>query len=113
MVPETSNPHEGEQTTASLFIHLEEGFDGDVVRLRVAGQTVLDREDVSTNYSVGLAAVIETDVAKGPVDVELTVPTRDLVDRTTWDVEGTFYLAVRIIDDEIRYRTSDEPFLYL
>ena len=112
MVRETSNPYVREETAALLVIHLENGFHGDTVHLRVRGQTILDREDVSTNYSVGLAAVVETEVAKGPVAIELAVPTQDLADRTTWDVVGTLYLGVSIIDGEIRYRTSDELLEY-
>ena len=112
MVSEELSPCGEREMMSLLVIHLEEGFDGDAVHLRVEGQTVLDREDVSTDYSVGLAAVVETEVAKGPVAVELEVPTRDLVDRTTWEAKGILYLGVRITEDEVHYRASDKPFLY-
>ena len=97
---------EEEKETALLAIHLGEGFGGDTVQVWVAGRTVLDKEGVSTNYSVGLADLVKVDVAEGPVAVEIAVPTQELSGRKELEeVAGTFNLMVRIIEGHIEFET--------
>ncbi|HEX6745736.1 MAG TPA: hypothetical protein VF092_00375 [Longimicrobium sp.] len=60
----------------TLKIDLREGFDGDTVLVRVGGREVYRRSGVRTNYSIGLADRVETEVGPGPVEVRVELPER-------------------------------------
>ena len=97
---------------ASLVMDLQDGFSDDTVMIRVAGQEIFHKEGVNTDYSLGRADSVEVQVPEGSVDVEVTVPSRDLLESIVLEVSTTVYLGISILDDRIDIQISDEMFLY-
>lgn len=97
---------------ASLVIDLQDGFSDDTVMIQVAGQEIFHKEGVNTDYSLGRADSVEVQVPEGSVDVEVTVPSRDLLESIVLEVSTTVYLGISILDDRIDHQISDEMFLY-
>jgi len=90
-----------------MWIHLESGFKHDQVRVRVAGREVFSSNDVTTDYSIGLAKALEMDVPPGSVEVEVLVPSRDnLRHRVDVDTRRHPFLAVSLTPDGTQVETS-------
>jgi len=100
----------GEMVT--LGIDLQDGFEDDTVVMQINGEEVFRKEHVTTNLLLGLAASFETEVEKGPVSVEISVETRDIVETIPLDVSADTYLGVSVVNDRIEQIISDEPFVY-
>ena len=96
----------------TLQIDLQDGFSSDIVRVLVDGQPVLELEDVSTDYSIGLAASAETEVAPGLHRVEVTLPSQQLSAIQDVRMADSLYLGVSIDEGRIEFRISQEPFVY-
>lgn len=97
---------------ASLVIDLQDGFSDDTVVVQVDGQEKYDKQGVNTDYALGLADSVEIQVPEGSVNVQITVPSRQLSGTIVLEVSTTVYLGVCILDDRIDYRISDEMFQY-
>ena len=95
-----------------LVIDLQDGFADDTVAISVEGQEILNRDQVTTNYAIGRADSVQTDVAPGPIRVEIRIPTRHLTDQITLDLSTATYLGVSLAGDKISVRISGEMFLY-
>jgi len=98
---------------ASLHIALEEGFEGDVVVVRVNGSEVYDNQDVKTRLQIGLADSFDTSVGRGKAQIEIAVPTRKLTEKVSVDVDDRIFLGASLQGDSIRCRVSKEPFGYV
>jgi len=96
----------------TLGIDLQDGFEDDTVVMQINGEEVFRKEHVTTNLLLGLAASFETEVEKGPVSVEISVETRDIVETIPLDVSADTYLGVSVVNDRIEQIISDEPFVY-
>jgi len=89
-----------------MWIHLESGFRRDEVRVLVDGGEVFAGRDVRTDYSIGLAEVIEVKVTPGWTDVEVQVPTRQLRQLMRMDTREHAFLGVSIAPDGSRIEFS-------
>lgn len=98
---------------ASLHIALEEGFEGDLVVVRVNGRDVYDKQDVETRLQIGLADSFHTTVERGKSQVEIAVPTRKLTEKVSVNVDDRTFLGASLQGDVIRCRVSKEPFGYV
>lgn len=96
-----------------LSLALQEGFDGDEVAVRVNGEEVLRRDDVTTDVRIGLAFTAGLDLGRLPAVVEVEVPTQSISGQTTLDGRGGTHLGVSAVDGAVRFRVSDQPFGYL
>lgn len=96
-----------------LVVALQEGFDGDAVRVRVDGDEVFREEALTTDTRIGLATSFEVPVEKESVVLEVKVPGRGLTSRTTIQAGGPLYLGISLADDSIQFRASEQPFGYL
>jgi hypothetical protein len=96
----------------TLQIDLQDGFSSDIVRVLVDGQPVLELEDVSTDYSVGLAASAKTEVAPGLHQVEVTLPSKQLSAIQDVRMTDSLYLGVSVDEGRIGFRISKDPFIY-
>lgn len=121
----------------SLLMHLEAGFEDDTVVVRVDGQEIFHKEEVTTDYSSGLAGPpFKIELPQGSVNIEINVPSQRQSDTikvevTTANIEikvpsqrpsefkrevsTTVYLGVSIVQGKLKdYRTSDsiEDFTY-
>jgi hypothetical protein len=104
---------EREANMVLLHIALQEGFWGDTVIVRVNGEQVFREKDVKTRLQIGLADSVELDVAEGPTQVEVLLPSKNLSDSVQLDVSAPTYVGVSIVDGKITFRISDMPFGYL
>ena len=95
-----------------LVIDLQDGFADDTVAISVEGQEILNRDGVTTNYAIGRADSVQTDVAPGPIRVEIRIPTRHLTHEIALDLSAATYLGVSLAGDKISVRISGEMFLY-
>jgi hypothetical protein len=101
---EAAAPAGERDAPGSLTIYLEAGFAADRVQVWVADRLVYDEKGVATDYSIGLADRIETEVGQDPAAVVLAVPSKHLSAKIDVAVSATPHLRVNIVDGEIRYQ---------
>jgi len=97
----------------SLHIALQEGFDGDVVVVRVNGKEALRKKDVTTRMQIGLADSVDTVWDGESARVEVEVPTRNISGTIEEPLQGESYLGISILKGAIDGRVSTEPFGYV
>jgi hypothetical protein len=95
-----------------LSIHLQDGFSNDTVLIEVNGKRVYEQKDVTTKLLLGKADSTQTEVEIGPVHVQVEVRTQDLADTIELEVSAATYLGISVVDGEIEFMISDEPFGY-
>jgi hypothetical protein len=96
-----------------LRVDLQEGFQNDTVVVEVDGSEVLCKGGLSTNWSVGLADAVETQVPRGVVNVKVSLPARGLSEMIALQVTQPTYLYVSIVGGKIEARPSDVATQYL
>jgi hypothetical protein len=96
-----------------LVLNLQDGFQDDTVVLIVNGEEQFHKEQVSTNYAIGLAdQVTVEDLEEEDIVLEVNVPTREIHCQQEVHLSVETYIAISIYQNEIRLETSDHPFLY-
>ncbi len=98
---------------ALLHIAFQEGFTDDAVVVRVNGKEAFRKANVTTRTQIGYADSFELDVEEGTADIEVLLPSRNLLESITLSVATAVYLAVSIDKSRIDYHISYEPFGYL
>lgn len=96
-----------------LHIALHDGFEDDVVTVRVNGKEVLRREGVTSDPRIGLAHSFEVDVDEAQVTVEVALPARNVAESVVLERGGETNVAASYQDGTIRFRVSDTPFGYV
>jgi len=97
---------------AALRIDLQEGFDSDVVAIRVDGKEVYRKSGVTTMLQISLADSVEVDAGDATASVEVEVVSRDARDRVSVDPPAFVAFTLRP-DGGIRHQVSKEPFRYM
>lgn len=77
----------------TLHVDFREGFNRETVVVRIDGSEIYRRNDVATNYAIGLADRLVTEVPEGEVAVEVILPNRALHQSTIHHVSGPTTLA--------------------
>lgn len=96
----------------NLHVALQDGFDNDKVEVRIGGQTVYERDGVTTMTQISLADAFDVDI-DGPVDLEITLPARHVSAVVPVpERPGGAYLGVSVAGDALVHRLSEEPFGY-
>lgn len=98
---------------ALLHIALQEGFSDDDVVVRVDGQEVYHKKNVTTRLQIGYADSFELEIKEGAARVEVELATRGLSEAFPVDVTGTTYVGLSVEQGAIRHRLSTQPFGYL
>jgi hypothetical protein len=107
-------PKSEETGMAILRIDLQEGFQNDVVVIRVDGKEVYRKTGVETNLAIALADSVELNVPESTVQVEVAVPSRNSSESVTVAVQDPTHLAFSITSGGgITHKTSREPFRYM
>lgn len=101
------HPTAPDTTLLELAVALEDGFEADLVVVRVNGEEVLRREDVTTDVRIGLAHGFDVRVGRLPATVEVDLPNRGLAGRTTVETEATTHLSISVVDGALRFRRPD------
>lgn len=102
-----------EATMALLHIALQEGFADDTVVIRIDGEKVFRKGNVKTRHQIGYADSFETIVEEGSVNIEVSLPLKNLSEAIVLQVSSATYVRVSILEDRIDYRISDRRFRYL
>jgi hypothetical protein len=103
----------GNPMMETLQIDLQEGFGGDTVVIQVDGRQVFRQDSVTTRLLLGYAQIVQVQMPRGQVQVEITIPNRALSKTESVSIPGEQYLAVSIRPDGIEMLRSDTPFPYL
>ena len=100
----TENP---DTTLLQLAVALEEGFEEDLVVVRVDGEEVLRRQGVTTDVRIGRAHAFDVRVERLPATVEVELPDRGISGRTTLEAETSTHLSVSVVDGAVRFERPD------
>lgn len=97
-----------------LRIDLREGFAGDTVEIALDGRILYTRVDVRTDHALGLADVVESDVAMATATIEVRLVERRVAGRLrTKLVAGANHVAVAVAGDRVAIHRLDEAPPYL
>jgi len=96
-----------------LDIALQEGFENDLVAIRLNDKEVFSKPQVSTQRQIGFADSYETDVDGGAIKVTLELPQRPLSASRVLQVTGPTYVGVSVTAEGLQFDLSQEPFGYL
>ncbi|RMD91165.1 MAG: hypothetical protein D6807_00275 [Alphaproteobacteria bacterium] len=96
-----------------LRVDLQDGFDGEAVRVELDGTSVFRRENVRTRYQVGLADVIERAVSEGRHVLAIRLPRHNAAWQETIDVKGETHVGVSLsASGTLEVTVEDRPFRY-
>ena len=106
-----------ESALAELQIDIQEGFEDDLVIVRVNGTEVFREEGVTTKLLLGATDFTSDNaprvqVPEGSVDVEVLVPSKNLSRTISVQASQKTYLGVSIQDGKIHFIELDKPFGY-
>ena len=97
---------------AKLGIHLQDGFTGEEIVVKVNGEERLRRKDVRTRRVLGLAEHSEIDVDDGPLSIEVSVPSRGLEKHVNLEASDKVYVGISLAGDDVRVIARKTPFGY-
>ena len=82
----------------------QDGFANDIIILKINGEEVLKKDDVSSDLRISLAESFTIEVPHGQTQLEIIVPTRNLsISKTIMiDSEGQKYIGISIINPETK-----------
>ena len=95
-----------------LAIDFQDGFSDDTVVLRIDGEEVARKEEVTTSPLLGLATTLQAEVQKGPASIEISIPTRNLKETLPLDIAADTYLGVKHMNGHLAIRVAKTPFGY-
>lgn len=96
-----------------LSIHLQEGFEDDVVIIRTDGRERARKEHVTTRMLLGYAEIVELESsATGSVRLEVTLPNRQIAGSTTLSLAGGVFVGVNVENGVLVFAVRDRPFTY-
>lgn len=97
-----------------LHVALEEGFSGDDVVVRVAGEEAFKAKALRTRLQTGFAGAFTVDVAEDDVEITVEVAKRRLRYSQKVTVDGPTWLGISLGDGgAVETRISPEPFGYV
>lgn len=96
-----------------FHIALREGFYEDEIQVEHNGQSVYQKNKVTSDVRIGLADSFEIPQQEGPDILYFMIPEKGIKQRITFQFSFTVYIAVSYIDDELRLTVSDAPFGYM
>jgi hypothetical protein len=96
-----------------LFIHLQEGFDNDLVVIKVNGKEQFRSRQVTTRLVLGYAEVVELLVSEDAAQVQVSLPQKKLAQSLDLPQSAETHIAVSIVENQITYQVSDQPFGYM
>jgi hypothetical protein len=96
-----------------LSIDFQEGFDGDTVVVRVAGDEVARLEGVTTNLVISRADAVDLERPGGRQEVEVDVPTKGRSAALEIDLAGHVFLTANVLYGSLELRQVPERPAYL
>jgi hypothetical protein len=103
-----------------LNIDLQDGFQDDTVIVKANNNEVFREEKVKTDLRISLAKQLKPpiNVTSGEVELQVTIPTKDLADSYKFIASSDIYIGISVVNpglknEKIQFSISDEPFPYL
>ena len=106
-----TRPIKQEELNQLLAVHLQSGFDNDIVRVKFDGELVFDKK-VTTINVLGFADGFSVDTHKGPHTLEIETKGKDAL--FAFDLKGELSIGISYIIDNrnITVVYSKEGFVY-
>ena len=99
---------------AVLSIHLQEGFEDDLVIVRLNGAEAARRSHLTTQRLLGYAGIIDLPKpAGGDIQLDLSLPDRRLSASATVPGAGDSFVAANVTDGRLQLAVRDRPFAYV
>jgi hypothetical protein len=98
---------------ATLRIDLQGGFDRDAVEMWVDEERRWHADEVTTKFTVDLAASVPLEIPDGPVDVRIVLPERGIEQSIEGLAAGETYIVARLEDDRLVVEQLAEAPYYL
>jgi len=98
---------------ATLRIDLQGGFDRDAVEIWVDEELRWRGDEVTTKFTLDLAASVPLEVPDGPVDARIVLPERGIEQSIEALAAGETYIVVRLEDDRLVVEQLAEAPYYL
>lgn len=96
-----------------LKLDLQDGFEGDLVIIKVNGSEVFRKENVKTRLTVGYALSFEVDIPAGNTNIEVSLPQKGINGEISIEASGPVFMGISVQDNEIIFRRSESFFTYL
>jgi hypothetical protein len=96
-----------------LKLDLQDGFEGDIVTIKINSKELYHKEGVKTELTLGYADSIEAEVAEGPCRVEVTLPEKGISKSIHLEIMAPVYIGLSVLNGKIVHRLSNTFFAYL
>lgn len=96
-----------------LKLDLQDGFEGDLVIVKVNGSEVLRNENVNTSLTLGYAYSFEMDIPEGKINIEVSLPQKNISGKISIEISGPVFMGISVQDDRISFIRSKSMFTYL
>ena len=100
-------------THVLLKLDLQDGFEGDIVTIKINDKEIYHKKGVKTELTLGYADSIDAEVPEGRCTVEVTLPERGISESIHLEIMAPVYLGLSVLDGKIIYRLSNTFFAYL
>ena len=92
-----------------INIILLDGFDDDEVAINVDGREIYHNTSVSTDMLLGFADSIVIDVSGSSSNIEISIPSQQLMNSTGVNAVQDVFIAFSIVNGAIDMLISEEP----
>ncbi len=92
-----------------LHISLLDGFEDEFVVIKVNKDTVFSKYEVFSKLGKGFTETLEVKVEEGVVEVEFSLPLRNLSEVVKIKVLSPIYLGFSLHHEKIQYKASLQP----
>ncbi len=96
-----------------LKIDLQDGFIEDLVIIKVNGREAFHKDGVKTRLMLSYADSVEADVPEDELNIEITLPKRNISKNISLKASDPIYLGLSVQDNKISCRLSKTMFYYL
>lgn len=93
----------------TLQIELQEGFEDDHVIITVDGRVVFDKSHVRTRRQISLAEIVPLELEQPVVQVEVSLPQRNLSASIQVSLDAPAYLFVNLTRDKQQILLQASP----
>ncbi len=96
-----------------LKLDLQDGFEGDLVIVKVNSSEVFRKENVKTRLTVGYALSFEVDIPAGNINIEVSLPQKGIHGEISIEASGQVFMGISVQDNKIIFKRSESFFTYL
>jgi hypothetical protein len=101
----------------ALAVDLQDGFSDDIVLVKINNEEIFRKEHVTSDLRIGLATRFTTNLGCGEVQVQVTIPTKNLTGKYKFIMNSKTHLGISITEPDsstqkVSFLQSQEPFSY-